>query len=198
MKSRGIEPKLATILVGDDHASKAYVASKHKACLEVGVTSENHTLPSSTDESSLSGLIENLNRNESVHGILLQLPLPKQLDVYKMIERIAPNKDVDGLTSRNMGLLVYGKPQLVPCTPKGVITLLKFYKIDLKGRPTVIINRSHLVGKPLAHLMMAEDSTVTVCHSKSNDLHGIMREAEILISAVGKRPGFTVTADSVR
>ena len=198
MKKVGVEPKIATILVGDDAPSKVYLASKHRAAEEIGIRSENHTLSGIAKEGEVAELIDSLNTDSSVSGILLQLPLPQHLDGRRMIERISPAKDVDGLTSENMGRLVYGQASLIPCTPRGVMGLLHFYKIPIAGQRAVIINRSALVGKPLFHLLLAEDATVTVCHSKSRDLLGITRQADILISAVGRRPQFSVTREMVR
>lgn len=198
MKKVGVSPKIATILVGDDPPSKVYLGSKHKAAAEVGISSENHTLPGFASEEDVADLIDRLNQDPTVNGILLQLPLPQHLDGRRMIERISPAKDVDGLTSENMGLLFYGNASLVPCTPRGVMELLHHYKIPLAGSRAVIINRSTLVGKPLIHLLLAEDCTVTVCHSKSKDLLGITRQADILISAVGRRPQFSVSREMVK
>lgn len=198
MKKVGVEPKIATILVGDDPPSKVYLASKHRAAGEIGIESENHTLPGFATEEELSDLIDALNTDPSVNGILLQLPLPQHLDSRKMIERISPQKDVDGLTSENMGLLFYGQATLIPCTPRGVMELLHHYQVPIAGSRAVIINRSTLVGKPLMHLLLAEDATVTVCHSKSRELLGITRQADILISAVGRRPQFSLTREMVK
>jgi methylenetetrahydrofolate dehydrogenase (NADP+) / methenyltetrahydrofolate cyclohydrolase len=198
MKKVGVTPKIATILVGDDAPSKVYLASKHRTAEEIGIKSENHTLSGFADEAELSDLIDSLNADPSVNGILLQLPLPQHLDSRRMIERISAAKDVDGLTSENMGLLFYGRASLIPCTPRGVMELLHHYKIPIAGSRVVIINRSTLVGKPLFHLLLAEDATVTVCHSKSRDLLGITRQADILVSAVGRRPQFVVTREMVR
>lgn len=198
MKKVGVPPKIATILVGDDPPSKIYLASKHKAAEEVGIASENHTLPGFSSEADVADLIDRLNADPSVNGILLQLPLPQHLDGMRMIERISPRKDVDGLTSANMGLLFYGQASLIPCTPRGVMELLHHYKVPIAGSRAVIINRSTLVGKPLLHLLLAEDATVTVCHSKSRDLLGITRQADILIAAVGRRPQFSVTREMVK
>jgi len=198
MKKVGVTPKIATILVGDDAPSKVYLASKHRTAEEIGIKSENHTLSGFADEAELSDLIDSLNADPSVNGILLQLPLPQHLDSRRMIERISAAKDVDGLTSENMGLLFYGRGSLIPCTPRGVMELLHHYKIPIAGSRVVIINRSTLVGKPLFHLLLAEDATVTVCHSKSRDLLGITRQADILVSAVGRRPQFVVTREMVR
>lgn len=198
MKKVGVNPKIATILVGNDAPSKAYVAGKHRAAEEIGILSENHALPGYAKEEEVAALIDSLNSDPTVNGILLQLPLPQHLDSRKLIERISPAKDVDGLTSANMGLLVYGQASLIPCTPRGVMELLHHYKIPIAGSRAVIINRSALVGKPLAHLLLAEDATVTVCHSKSKNLLGITRQADILVTAVGRRPQFTVTREMVR
>ncbi len=198
MKKVGVSPKIATVLVGDDPPSKVYLASKHKAAGEVGIASENHALSGFAKEDDVVELIDRLNGDPSVNGILLQLPLPQHLDGRRMIERISPQKDVDGLTSENMGLLFYGQARLIPCTPRGVMELLHYYHVPVAGSRAVIINRSTLVGKPLFHLLLAEDATVTVCHSKSRDLLGITRQADILISAVGRRPQFSVTREMVK
>ena len=198
MTAAGVTPTLATIIVGDDPASKVYVTSKHKAAERVGVSSVGHRLSRDTSEADLVSLIAELNSNRAVNGILLQLPLPDHIDELKVLEHIDPDKDVDGLTSTNAGRLMYGKTDLVPCTPKGVMELLHYYKIKIASSRAVIINRSTLVGKPLHHLLLGEDATVTVCHSKSTDLGAITRTADILVTAVGRRPGFVVTADMVR
>ncbi len=198
MNAAGVSPKLATILVGDDPASKVYVGNKHKAAQEVGIFSENHELAADTDGVTLSRLITELNGRRDVHGILLQLPLPRQLDPRRMIETISPEKDVDGLTSSNMGLLFYGQQVLVPCTPKGIMELFRYYGVPLRGSSAVIINRSALVGKPLYHLLVSEDATVTTCHSKTREISRLTREADILITAAGRRPDFIVTADMVK
>ena len=198
MKKLGVSPKIATILVGDDPPSKVYLASKHRTAEEIGIKSENHALSGFADETELADLIDSLNADPSVNGILLQLPLPQHLDSRRMIERISAAKDVDGLTSENLGLLFYGNASLIPCTPRGVMALLHHYKVPIAGSRVVIINRSTLVGKPLFHLLLGEDATVTVCHSKSRDLLGMTRQADILISAVGRRPQFCVTREMVR
>jgi methylenetetrahydrofolate dehydrogenase (NADP+)/methenyltetrahydrofolate cyclohydrolase len=182
MKRVGVVPKLATILVGDDAPSKVYLAGKHRAAQEVGMALETHHLPGTSPAQDLGLLIRRLNADKSVNGILLQLPLPSHLEARMMIELISPEKDVDGLTSVNMGRLFYNQGVLVPCTPKGVMELLRHYKVPLAGSRCVIINRSALVGRPLMHLLLAEDATVTVCHSKS----------------VGRRPSFTLTREMVK
>ncbi len=198
LKASGIEPTLATILVGDDPASAVYVSMKHKAAKRVGITSLSHTLPATATEDEVSALIERLNADPCVDGILLQLPLPPNMDERKMIDRISPGKDVDGLTSPNSGKLFYGNTGLVPCTPRGVMELLHRYAIKVASSNVVVINRSALVGKPLYHLFLAEDATVTTCHSKSKDLGAITRSADILVTAVGRRPGFVITPDMVK
>lgn len=198
LRFQGVEPTLATILVGDDPASKMYVARKHRAAERIGITSMSHRLPAEAPEAELSSLIRRLNSDASVSGILLQLPLPPHLDERRMIELIAPPKDVDGLTSTNSGKLFYGDTDLAPCTPKGVMELLHSYHIKTASSNCVIINRSALVGKPLYHLLLGEDATVTTCHSKSRDLASLTGRADILITAVGKRPSFAVTADMVK
>jgi methylenetetrahydrofolate dehydrogenase (NADP+) / methenyltetrahydrofolate cyclohydrolase len=198
MRKLGVEPKLATILVGDDPPSKVYLASKHRAAADVGIASENYALPGIAKEEQVADLIDTLNADPGVNGVLLQLPLPAHLDSRRLIERISPSKDVDGLTSANMGLLFYGRANLVPCTPRGVMELLHHYKIPIPGSRAVVINRSALVGKPLLHLLLAEDSTVTVCHSKSRELLSLTRQADILITAVGRRPRFSVTREMIK
>ncbi|MDV3277583.1 MAG: bifunctional 5,10-methylene-tetrahydrofolate dehydrogenase/5,10-methylene-tetrahydrofolate cyclohydrolase [Nitrososphaerales archaeon] len=198
MKSDGKEPTLATILVGDDPPSKVYLGSKHKAAQRTGITSESHTLPADASEGELTSLIEGLNMDRRVNGILLQLPLPGHFNERKMIERISPEKDVDGLTSTNTGRLFYGQSDLIPCTPRGVMELLHHYNIKIISSTAVIINRSTLVGKPLYHLLLNEDATVTVCHSKSAEVAEATKRADIVITAVGVRPRFILTADMVK
>ncbi len=198
LKATGIEPTLATVLVGDDPASAVYVSMKHKAAKRVGIASRSLTLPASATEDEVSALIERLNSDPGVDGILLQLPLPPHMDERKMIDKISPGKDVDGLTSQNSGKLFYGNSGLVPCTPRGIMELLHRYAIRVASSNVVVINRSALVGKPLHHLFLAEDATVTTCHSKSKDLGAITRSADILVTAVGRRPGFVVTPDMVK
>ena len=198
MKGAGVVPKLATILVGDDAPSKVYLGGKHRAAQEVGVGLETHHLPGTSPADDLSLLIRRLNTDKSVNGILLQLPLPSHLDARAMIEEISPEKDVDGLTAVNMGKLFYNQGVLVPCTPKGVMELLHHYKVPLGGSRCVIINRSALVGRPLMHLLLAEDATVTVCHSKSLDFLSLTRQADVLVTAVGRKPGFSLTREMVK
>jgi methylenetetrahydrofolate dehydrogenase (NADP+)/methenyltetrahydrofolate cyclohydrolase len=198
MADAGIRPALATILVGNDPASRIYVGSKHKAAERVGITSYSHTLPQEATEDELLTLVRELNADRRINGILLQLPLPKHFRELHMIEAIDPEKDVDGLTTTNAGRLFYGHTDLIPCTPRGIMELLHHYGVQIRSSRAVIINRSALVGKPLHHLLLNEDATVTVCHSKSIDLPSLTRNADILISAVGRRPQFVITGDMVK
>ena len=196
LRAEGIEPGLATVLVGDDPASHVYVRNKRKACAEVGIESIHHELPADTDAAALSDLLQALNVDPQVSGILLQLPLPDHLDPDEMTGLIVPEKDVDGLTPLSAGLLAQGRPGLVPCTPGGIMVLLEHAGAELEGANAVVIGRSQLVGKPVAALLLAANATVTQCHSRTKDLGAVCREADVLVAAVG-RPG-TVTADMVR
>ena len=201
LEQTGVQPGLATILVGEDPGSKIYVRNKHKACHEAGMASFQHELPPDSTQEELEALIGDLNADDSVHGILLQLPVPPQIDGDAMTQAIDPLKDVDGLTPVNAGLLMQGTPGLVPCTPAGVMELLRVYGPELRGARAVVVGRSKLVGKPLAALLLAEDATVTHCHSRTRDLAGVCKEADVLVAAVGVpkmingemvRPGATV------
>jgi len=192
-----INPQLSTVLVGDDPASASYLKAKHKACQEVGIKSQNHHLPKETTQRELEALVWKLNTDPTVHGILVQLPLPGHLDENQIIERIVPYKDVDGLHPINAGKLTSGVEVLVPCTPKGIIRLLKDYKVPIESRSVVIINRSNLVGRPLSMLFLNRDATVTICHSKTLSLIEKTRTADILVSAVG-RENFRLTAKHVK
>ena len=187
LKSQGIHPCLATILVGDNPASATYVKFKHKDCEEVGIDTKDHRLPQSTTQKELDGLIDELNNDPSVHGILVQLPLPAQLDEFATIIKISPIKDVDGLTPHNAGLLAMQKAALVACTPSGVMEMLDYHNIEIEGKTVIIINRSNLVGKPLFHLMLARNATVTTCHSRTRNLKEICQTGDIIITAVGNR-----------
>lgn len=198
LKKKGIDPCLATILVGDDQASAIYIRNKHKACSELGIKTKDNTMPSSIEEEKLIELINSLNNDPSVHGILLQLPLPSHIDQFEVINKIKPTKDVDGLTYQNAGLLLNKKSSLIPCTPLGVMELFNYYKIELKGKDIVIINRSILVGKPLFLLLLEKDATVTICHSKTRDLEEKLRRADIIITAVGNRKLFTLKREHVK
>ena len=181
-----VNPHLSTVLVGDDPASASYLKAKHKACQEVGIRSENHHIPKETTQRELEALVWKLNTDPAVHGILIQLPLPGHLDENHIIERIVPHKDVDGLHPINAGKLASGVEVLVPCTPKGIIRLLTFYKVPMESRRATIINRSNLVGRPLSMLLLNRDATVTMCHSKTLSLPDVTRTADILVSAVGR------------
>ena len=182
----GTDVALAVIVVGDNPASQVYVRNKKRACDEVGVVSMEYDLPEETSEEELIELINYLNIADCVHGILVQLPLPKHINKDKVLERISPAKDVDGFTSINTGKLWLGNYDLAPCTAMGVIELLDYYDIDIEGKNCVIVGRSNIVGKPLAALLLERNATVTVCHSKTKDLYKHTSQADILISAVGK------------
>ena len=179
------KPGLATILVGEDPASHVYVRNKRKACEEAGMTSIHHELPSDATQDQVAELIGTLNHDPAVNGILLQLPVPPQVDGDAMTAMIDPLKDVDGLTPTNAGLLVQGSEALVPCTPAGVMELLRVTGVELRGAEAVVIGRSKLVGRPLASLLLAEDATVTMCHSRTRDLAEVCRRADVLVAAVG-------------
>ncbi len=196
LREKGIVPGLAVVLVGDDPASKVYVGQKEKGCLEAGFASFLHRLPDSTTQEELLALIGRLNGDPSVHGILVQLPLPPQIDPDTVLAAIQPEKDVDGFHPVNIGRLVAGLPACEPCTPKGILRLLKSTGIPLAGKETVVIGRSNIVGKPVALMLLAESATVTVCHSRTRDLAEHVRRADVLVAAVGK-PRF-VTADMVK
>lgn len=182
-------PGLAVVLVGDDPASGVYVRSKARMTAEVGMNSIEHRLPASTEEAELLILIDQLNRDEAVDGILVQLPLPPSIDPLKVIQAIDPSKDVDGFHPQNAGALATGMSGLVPCTPRGALHLLKTAREDLSGLSAVIVGRSNIVGKPMAHLLLAENCTVTLAHSRSINLPDIVRQADIVVAAVG-RPEF--------
>ncbi len=180
------EPHLAVILVGDDPASHVYVRNKEKACEYVGIESTTHRLPADTKQEDLIALIEKLNNDKNINGILLQLPLPKHLDSQICLETISPIKDVDGLHPENQGRLAIGLEGLRPCTPSGTISLMKEYGIDPAGKNVVVIGRSNLVGKPIAVMLVALDATVTHCHSKTKDLKAVCKQADIIVAAIGK------------
>ena len=187
LKERGTTPALAVILVGDDPASQVYVGGKIKACEEVGIESYEHRMPADSSQQEIRHIIKNLNHNPSVHGILLQLPLPAHLDADELIQSIAPEKDVDGLTYLNQGKLVAGdQTGLVPCTPQGSLRLIKSVRSDLTGLNAVVIGRSLLFGKPMAQLLISESCTVTTAHSKTKDLAEVCKRADILVAAVGR------------
>ena len=182
----GIVPGLAVILMGEDPASQVYVDRKAKACAEVGFFSREYRLPADTSETKLLGIINELNADKLIHGILVQLPLPKHIQTDKIIAAIDPHKDVDGLHPYNVGGLVSGNPLFVPCTPRGIMELISRTGIELAGKEAVVVGRSNLVGKPIALLLLAQHATVTICHSRTKDLPAVTRRADVLIAAVGK------------
>ncbi len=184
-----ISPCLAVVLVGEDPASQVYVRNKIKACDEVGVKSVEKRLPAGISQSQLIKVVQDLNANPAVHGILVQLPLPKGLDSEKVLSQISPLKDADGLNPENLGLLLSDKMRVAPCTPAGVIELLKAHKVIMKGAHVVVVGRSQIVGKPMALLVLTENATVTVCHSQTQDLAHYTRQADIVVVAAG-RPEF--------
>ena len=198
LKASRVQPCLATVLVGDDPASATYVGSKQKDAKEVGILTRDHRLAVTFKQSELVELVELLNNDPAVHGILVQLPLPSHIDEIEIINVLSPLKDVDGLTPYNAGMLQNGMALLKPCTPSGVIELLDYYKIDVSGMDAVIVNRSNLVGKPLAFLLLERNATVTVCHSKTKDLDKKLRNADLVVTAVGNRQRFTLTADMIK
>ena len=184
-EQHGRVPTLTTILVGDDPASNVYVNNKHKACAEVGIDSSDERLPADTSTDYLAGLITDLNKNPEIDGILLQLPLPGGLDDDALSGLIAPEKDVDGLTTLNAGRVVQGRDALVPCTPSGVMILLEHAGAELSGAEAVVVGRSNLVGRPVASLLLSKNATVTTCHSRTRDLGEVTRRADVLIACVG-------------
>jgi methylenetetrahydrofolate dehydrogenase (NADP+)/methenyltetrahydrofolate cyclohydrolase len=191
-----VAPGLATVLVGDDPASQIYVAGKHKACAEVGMTSIRRDLPADTSEADLLGVVAELNDDPAVSGIIVQLPVPDHIDAARVTSAVDPGKDVDGLTPTNAGLLVQGRDGLVPATPSGVMELLRAYDTPLEGAHAVVVGRSDLVGKPVASLLLAQNATVTMCHSRTRDLGAVCRTADVLVAAVG-RPRL-ITGDMVK
>ncbi len=182
----GIVPGLAAVLVGNNPASQIYVRNKRKACEEVGIYSEEHNLPEETTESDLLSLVERLNYDEKIHGILVQLPLPKQVNESKILKAVSPLKDIDGFHPENMGLLVEGNPRFIPCTPYGIIKLLDYYSIEIQGKEAVVVGRSNIVGKPVSLLLLHRHATVTICHSRTRTLPEVTRRADILIAAIGR------------
>ena len=196
LKAEGRTPGLAAVLVGDNPASVIYVRNKRKACEEVGIYSEEHKLPASTKQEDLLNLILQLNNDLKIHGILVQLPLPKHLDTEQVLYAVSPKKDVDGLHPNNVGHLTMGSPVFVPCTPAGVMAILDYHKIPIEGRRAVIVGRSNLVGRPVGLLLMHRNATITVCHSRTRDIGAVCREGDLLIAAIGK-PRF-ITADMVK
>ncbi|HCC08310.1 MAG TPA: bifunctional methylenetetrahydrofolate dehydrogenase/methenyltetrahydrofolate cyclohydrolase FolD [Clostridiales bacterium] len=196
LKQKNIHPKLAVILVGDDFASKKYVNNKKIACEYVGIEQELIELGSDIIEEELIKVIEKLNNDESVHGILVQLPLPKHIDSYKIISIINPNKDVDGFHPENVGKLSIGCEGLISCTPNGIMRLLEKYNIDVWGKNCVVIGKSNIVGKPITMLLLKENATVTVCHIETRDISSITRQADVIIVAAGKLG--LITSDMIK
>lgn len=186
IKDTGVTPALAVVVVGNDPASAVYVRNKHRACLAVGIASYEYALPEETTESELLALIRDLNQKPEIHGILVQLPLPRHISEEKVLLAIDPKKDVDAFHPTNVGRLVAGNYDFLPCTPAGVMELLRYYKTEIDGKHCVILGRSNIVGKPMAHLMLEANATVTVCHSHTKNLADITRQADILVVAIGK------------
>ena len=182
----GRVPGLATVLVGDDPASAVYVRNKNKICRELGFKSFELKLSLDTSEAKLLELIKELNSNNDIHGILVQLPLPNQIDSEKILQAIDPNKDVDGFHPVNVGKLVVGNALLTPCTPTGIIKLLDYYEIDISGKHAVVLGRSNIVGKPVSMLLLQRNATITICHSRTKKLEEITRSADILVAAIGR------------
>ena len=186
LKTQGKEIALAVIQVGNDPASTVYVGNKKKACAYIGIESLSYELPESTTEEELLGLIDKLNKDSKVNGILVQLPLPKQIDEDKVIQAILPEKDVDGFNEKSVGALCVGSDGYMPCTPAGVIQLLKRFGVEISGKRCVVLGRSNIVGKPMALLLLRENGTVTICHSRTKDIKEITKQADILVVAIGK------------
>ena len=196
IKNTGVTPGLAVVIVGNDPASEVYVRNKCRACEAVGFHSEKYEMSGDATEEELIALIDKLNEDKNIHGILVQLPLPKAMDVEKVLLRIKPEKDVDAFHPYNTGKIMQGKYDFLPCTPAGVMELLARYNVEIKGKDCVVVGRSDIVGKPMAMLLLHKDGTVTVCHSRTNDLAAVCRRADIIVAAVG-RANF-VTADMVK
>jgi methylenetetrahydrofolate dehydrogenase (NADP+) / methenyltetrahydrofolate cyclohydrolase len=192
----GTTPGLAAVLVGDNPASEIYVRNKRKACEQAGIYSEEYRLSKETTQNELLSLIDKLNNNKKIHGILVQLPLPEQIDSTKILRSVSPSKDVDGFHPENVGLLVEGNPRFISCTPNGIMKMLDFYNIEIKGKEAVVVGRSNIVGKPTAILLLHQHATVTICHSRTTRLDEVTRRADILVAAIG-RPNF-ITEDMVK
>ena len=196
LKEKGIQPKLSVIIVGENPASQTYVRGKHKDCAECGILSDNIALPEETTQEELVSIIHQLNEDDTVHGILVQLPVPKHIDEYAVINAIAPEKDVDGFTVLNVGNMNIGKDCFVPCTPQGCLNMLEYAGIEIEGKDVVVIGRSNIVGRPAATLLTQKNATVTVCHSRTRDIASKTRQADIVIVAIGKA-GF-LTGDMLK
>jgi methylenetetrahydrofolate dehydrogenase (NADP+) / methenyltetrahydrofolate cyclohydrolase len=196
LKQKGLTPHLTVVLIGDNPASQSYVKGKEKAAAETGISSSVIKLPSSTSEAELLQLINELNEDKSVHGILVQLPLPDQIREQQVIEAIHPDKDVDGFHPSNIGKMMTGEDTFLPCTPYGIITMLKSKNIEIEGKHAVVLGRSNIVGKPVGQLLLNENATVTYCHSRTKNMKEIAANADILIAAIGKENA--ITADYVK
>jgi len=196
LKASGVTPGLAVVLVGEDSASKIYVGLKAKACEELGLYSEQHSLPEETTQQELIALVERLNNKPEIHGILVQLPLPGHLDEQAVIEAINPDKDVDAFHAKNVGAIMIGNYRFLPCTPAGVMELIASTGVEVKGKSCVVVGRSNIVGKPMAMLLLHAHGTVTICHSRTKDLAQVCRGADILVAAVGRAK--IITADMVK
>jgi methylenetetrahydrofolate dehydrogenase (NADP+)/methenyltetrahydrofolate cyclohydrolase len=199
--SRGVKPTLAVVLVGDDPASQVYVRNKRRACHEAGIEARDHVFPDGLTEASLLSLVRELNAAPDVHGILVQLPIPGGVDESRVLDAVDPAKDVDGFHPANLGRLLAGQPAVVPGTPAGIMAILEHYGIPLRGRLATVVGRSRIVGKPVAQLLLGQDATVTMAHSKTADLASVTRQADVLVAAVGRarligaahvKPGATV------
>ena len=196
VEKENLKPKLAVILCGDNEASKVYVRNKSKACNEVGIEFEEYLLPSSTSQKELLSLIDSLNENDNIDGILLQSPIPKGLDIEEAFERILPEKDVDGFNPYNVGRLCIGQDCFIPCTPFGIMKMFEKYNIDLEGKKAVVVGRSNIVGKPMAQCLLSKNATVTICHSRTKDLKEELKDADIVVAAVGRRE--IIKADMIK
>lgn len=196
LKENGINPKLAVIMVGNNSASQIYVRNKSRACDEVGIEFEEYLLPTTTEQSELLNLIDKLNKQEDINGILLQSPIPDGLDINEAFRKISPEKDVDGFHPVNVGKLVLGQDTFVSCTPYGIMRMFEAYNIDLEGKNAVVIGRSNIVGKPMSHCLLNKNATVTICHSRTKNLAEITKKADILVAAIGKAE--FVKADMVK
>ena len=196
LKENGINPKLAVIMVGNNSASQIYVRNKSRACDEVGIEFEEYLLPTTTEQSELLNLIDKLNKQEDINGILLQSPIPHGLDINEAFRKISPEKDVDGFHPVNVGKLVLGQDTFVSCTPYGIMRMFEAYNIDLEGKNAVVIGRSNIVGKPMSHCLLNKNATVTICHSRTKNLAEITKRADILVAAIGKAE--FVKADMVK
>ncbi|HXG31704.1 MAG TPA: bifunctional methylenetetrahydrofolate dehydrogenase/methenyltetrahydrofolate cyclohydrolase FolD [Thermodesulfobacteriota bacterium] len=195
-KETGVTPGLAAILVGNNPASEIYVRNKRKACGEVGIYSEEYKLPEETKETELLSLIGRLNEDEKIHGILVQLPLPKHINEGRVLRAVSPLKDIDGFHPENVGFLVEGNPRFIPCTPHGIIRLLDYYGIGIEGKEAVVVGRSNIVGKPVSLLLLHRHATVTICHSRTRPLEEVTRRADILVAAIGRAR--LITRDMVK